>query len=419
MSADAPLGSIDLHIKLRGSEGFKSISNLTWNDIPGFAILTGRNGSGKSQLLLFLAHALNQATDSQYPDLDKLSLEISGDTFRPGETSYVPNSGGYIHDATLAVGNLHQAKQQAIKNLRQSSGQPNIYWRKKLRWAMSIFGEKFHSLSEEQLIKEAPDDLRFMLEDDNVLYGLVHVFLAYRLQTLQELENDVPKHEIRAKLGPAPWEVLNEILSVADFPYRVEAPKGSLLDPYNFELKEGNIAVNPKDLSSGEKVILQLALWLYDSRHHNRFPRLFLMDEPDAHLHPSMTRQFMNVVQEVLVNRYKVRVILTTHSPSTVALAPEGSIFEMTRGANAITRSKSKADTIGLLTAGLVVVSATTRFVLAEDEADVDFYSTVRDILSEYGPSKDAMALSPAPTIVFLPASTGQGANKIGGKSVV
>jgi hypothetical protein len=121
----------------------------------------------------------------------------------------------------------------------------------------------------------------------------------------------------------------------------------------------------------------------------------------------------------VLVKKYKVRVIMTTHSPSTVALAPEESLFEMQRVSPRIRRSQSKADTIGLLTAGLVTVSASTRFVLVEDDDDVLFYSAVRDILMDFGPSKDREKLRPSPTIVFLPASRGKGAGKTGGGSSV
>jgi hypothetical protein len=50
----------------------------------------------------------------------------------------------------------------------------------------------------------------------------------------------------------------------------------------------------------------------------------------------------------------------------------------------------------------------------------VKFYNTIRDILADQGPSKDSKALKPAPSIVFMPASTGRGSVKVpGGKNVV
>jgi hypothetical protein len=81
--------------------------------------------------------------------------------------------------------------------------------------------------------------------------------------------------------------------------------------------------------------------------------------------------------------------------------------------------SRSKESTIGLLTAGLVTVSPSTRYVLVEDEDDIKFYAAIRDILVDYGPSRDPRAIQPAPTIVFLPASTGAGKAKVGGGRTV
>jgi energy-coupling factor transporter ATP-binding protein EcfA2 len=172
-------------------------------------------------------------------------------------------------------------------------------------------------------------------------------------------------------------------------------------------------------LSSGEKTILRTLLWFYNTKHNKIFPKLFLLDEPDAHLHPSMTRQFIDVLKNVLVDQYDVRVILTTHSPSTVALAPEESLFVMSREQPRIRRPASKAEAIGLLTSGLVIVSAGTRFILVEDEDDLNFYSAIRDVLTDQGPSRDPKALKPAPSLVFMPASTGQGKGKTGGGSSV
>lgn len=132
-----------------------------------------------------------------------------------------------------------------------------------------------------------------------------------------------------------------------------------------------------------------------------------------------MTMQFMTVMNDILVNKYGVRVIMSTHSPSTVALSPEGSLFEMEKGRPDVARSPSRDHTIGLLTAGLVTVGPGTKYVFVEDEADVEFYSVVRDLLSDNGPTRDPMSLEPAPSIVFLPASIGTGKSKTGGGCTV
>jgi hypothetical protein len=43
------LTPLTIEIKLDGSQGYKSIRELVWDGVPPFAILTGVNGSGKTQ----------------------------------------------------------------------------------------------------------------------------------------------------------------------------------------------------------------------------------------------------------------------------------------------------------------------------------------------------------------------------------
>lgn len=76
---------------------------------------------------------------------------------------------------------------------------------------------------------------------------------------------------------------------------------------------------------------MALIFVLYHASSNGNFPEVILFDEPDAHLHPSLTQLFINVIQETLVNEQKVKVILSTHSPSTIALSPSDSIYRMDR----------------------------------------------------------------------------------------
>lgn len=421
-AASPTLGSLKIEIGGAGSASYKSIDELVWDNIPPFAVLTGLNGSGKTQLLELLAYKLTNTFHPQLNDLRQVRVVITGDSFGPDAIAYLPSRWDIGGASALGIGEMQQATQQLFQQLRQNSPYDMAQRTKRAR-IERLLGVSLDQLNPETFAARLPDDFAFMLDEVDVTAGLGHVFLAYRLRTAEELERGTPMPDVISKLGPAPWDIVNETFQAAEFPYRVVSPKGSrLLEPYQFRLEEAQsgLQLSTSDLSSGEKTLLGLVLWLYNSKHHNRFPRLLLLDEPDAYLHPSMTRHFLSVVKEVLVDRYNVRAILITHSPSTVALAPEGSVFEMSRTKPRISASKSKADTVGLLTAGLVIVSPSTRQVLVEDDADVEFYGAVRDTLSDYGPSRDPRALKPSPSLVFLPASLGTGHGKVGGgKSVV
>ncbi|MDT0619452.1 ABC transporter ATP-binding protein, partial [Salinisphaera sp. P385] len=124
------------------------------------------------------------------------------------------------------------------------------------------------------------------------------------------------------------------ILEVCRLDFRVEPPPLHEVGSYEPKLTKlsSEVEMRFQDLSSGEKVLMSFALCLYnatDARQEKPFPKLLLLDEVDAPLHPSMVVSLIDTVREVLVEGKGVSVIMTTHSPSTVALAPEEALYEM------------------------------------------------------------------------------------------
>lgn len=418
---------LSIRITSRSGGRYKSIAELSWDNIPGFAILTGKNGSGKTQLLEVLAYHLSGALPQNMRQGETLPLNIvlDGIEYKPEQIAYVPSAGRFSGGNPVSVAGMPQVRQQALQYVQQAHGYTNDITAtiKGRRVNALLKGKAAHSLTPGELKEIFPDDFEFMLDDVDVTAGLTYVFVAHRLKILESLERGLQGLTKDGQaLGPAPWDVVNQSLSVAGFPYEVVSPiESSIMDNYELRLRDlqSGTQIGALDLSSGEKVLLQLVLWLYSSGKEDVFPKLLLLDEPDAHLHPSMTNQFLDVISEVLVNKYGVRVIMTTHSPSTVALAPEGSIFQLERGAETVERVAHRQDVISILTAGLVTVSRSTRFCFVEDEGDVTFYEAVREILTDYGPSRDPMALKTSPSIAFIAASVGSGATKIAGGCTV
>lgn len=403
---------------------YKSIGQLTWRDIPGFAILTGRNGSGKTQLLEVLALAFSGALPPRLSQLP-VSVGVAGMTYAPHEIGYLPSGGRFSGGSGSSISNVPQVRNQVI----QFAQNPNMHRQdlvnhlRAQRGQHRFAGHNARSLTPEQISELLPDDLEFAIDDLDVTEGLAHVFMGYRLKDLQAIEAKRPGIDKRGNpLGPPPWEVVNDALKVAGFPYEIISPtETDLIDVYTLRVRDlgTNVVINAMDLSSGEKVILQVVLWLFIAGKDGLLPKLLLLDEPDAHLHPSMTTQFLDTLVEVLVKRHGIRVIMTTHSPSTVALAPEGSIFRLDRGGSSV-QPASRTEMISVLTSGLITVARTSKFCFVEDVDDVDFYETVYGVLTDYGPSKDPRALNPGIPIAFVPVSVGKGVNKqSGGKTVV
>lgn len=405
----------------QSAETFKSIGRLSWRNIPRLAILTGINGAGKSQLLELLAYKL---TSTSYPNIDisKVHVEVDGPRFDADEVAYSPSLIKLGGRPELRLADLQDAKRKLHQDLQPNIPQTDLGKHALRRRIEKILGKPIKNVSQAEFVERMPNDFNYMVEDVDLTAGLSHVFLAHRVRIVEALERDRTEGGLAA-LGGAPWDLVNDVLSSAGLTYRLRNPSDtSLLAPYRLQLIDQVTGAHfgPEDLSSGEKVLLRLVLWLYNSEQHGRLPKLLLLDEPDAHLHPSMCQQFITVLRDVIVAKYGVRVIMTTHSPSTVALAPHDAIFEMQREQPRISAAPSQAHAVALLTAGLITVSPSTRFVLVEDEADVQFYNGIRSVLTEYGSTRDGCPLEPTPSLVFLPASVRQDAAKIGGgKSVV
>lgn len=412
-----------IEITQQGS-GYKSIRSISWKDVPAFSIVTGRNGSGKTQLLEVLAYHFTGTTPPQGPL--GLKVKVDGLKIDADEVGFVPSSGRFGGGSSASVAQMQNMRQnmfQQAQNMANFAHDPTQMPRAR-RIEKILRGQNWQVATNNGQKSFNDDEFMALLADVDVASSLAPIFVAHRFKLLEALERGTPNVNKEGKpLGPAPWDVVNDSLKVAGFPYRVTSPQEvEILDYYILRLRDSSsgLEISPSDLSSGEQVLLQLILWLFSSSKEGVFPKLLLLDEPDARLHPSMTVQFLDVVSEVLVRKHGVRVIMTTHSPSTVALAPEGSVFQMERGASRILPVTDRGAINSMLTAGLITVSRATRFCFVEDEDDVRFYNAVLDILTDAGPSKDPHAIQPTPSLVFIAASVGKGAQKIsGGKSIV
>lgn len=423
-SATTHLPPPPLRIEIGGgsSKPYKSIDYLVWDKIPPFAILTGVNGSGKTQLLELLAYKLSGIRSPQY-DVAATAV-TSSDVFGAGTVVYIPGT-NLLTQPNVGVEQIRQIGHQQVRTfLQQGANAQDLSTGSRMAWIDQWLKEKgLAGKSEQEILEKFPSDLSYMLDEADVMSGLAYVFQAHYLKFAQERARSKDWAAVDARLGRAPWDLLNDALEAADFAYRVVSPTETDLHlhyPLMFRRVGLTAPIPPTALSSGEQAIVKLFAWIFHTKNYRRAPKLYLLDEPDAHLHPSLTRQFMSILKDVLVDQYGIRVILSTHSPSTVALAPEGSVFEMFREQPRIVPSPTVSHTVGLLTSGLMVVSKETKFVFVEDEDDVLFYGTIWEILTDVGPSRVPNGVPPTPSVVFLPASIGSGASKqAGGCTVV
>lgn len=185
-------------------------------------------------------------------------------------------------------------------------------------------------------------------------------FHKYRNEMEGTALRTLPEDEFERVYGRKPWGVVNEILSSFDsLKYRVNSPEG--LDIFgNYQLRlehieKPGLTVDFSNLSSGERVLMALVASVYKSSSDQYFPDLLLLDEVDASLHPSMMKNMLGVIENVFLKN-DVKVILVSHSPTTLALAPEPSIFIMNRGGPRRIEKRSKEEAMKILSEGFATI---------------------------------------------------------------
>ncbi|WP_026941362.1 ATP-binding protein [Hellea balneolensis] len=170
-----------------------------------------------------------------------------------------------------------------------------------------------------------------------------------------------------------PWVVINEIMEgihqqgggqdVFNFEITnpqtdvltLESYQGYIFQPQLLDKVHGQARAF-EALSSGEQTLLALALSIYQSADNFELPKVLLLDEIDASLHPSMTKALLGTLESVFVAR-GIEVILATHSPSTIALASEETIYVVNKGNVATKISKhSRAQAMSLISEGYITL---------------------------------------------------------------
>ncbi|KQP63745.1 hypothetical protein ASF47_17300 [Nocardioides sp. Leaf285] len=401
-----------MHKSLRQDE-------LAATELPDFAVVTGTNGSGKTHLLEMLSSALfGDRRDEPLLRTTPVHFVGAGDLLHLTNPSAVHLSG----QVTDGGHQLQRGLAALAEQLRQEptiEGPEPLSLRKRVATAAVEDGIITYEAMSQLLARTLGDPWELPPTAlasfaplagaqmnpfaDNIGLIFRNWLQAHLLNDLQELraargqDSYVRSPEqMRVLIGPPPWEVFNLTLHEVGLPFEVTAPP-DLLDPYsvNAELirtaADGPTAapasrLRMEDLSSGERTLLGLALVLLNITATGmtpRVPSMVVLDEPDATLHPSMVKNLVTMLQNVFCQRFGVRVVLTTHSPSTVALAPPESIILMSREGPRL-RPVSTDTALAALTVGIPTLSVRSenrRQVFVEAPFDERAYTTMWALL--------------------------------------
>jgi ABC-type multidrug transport system ATPase subunit len=320
-------------------------------NLPNFTILTGINGSGKTQILNGIAESVMTLVDQNNLIINKLGQTLIVDSRALAPPDYNAVSTDNILEAPNAIWSrikMWQERSSVNTHIKDSANANALYKymgdqdEPVVRYIIETSGINPNFLTRDQVIDYYPG---FDASGISTVFNqnLALLFVRYHerwinnqfKQFLSEKKGIsgygyLTESEFTSLYGELPpWATLNNILQDVGLNFTFNFPNLNVRGPFELKLINNKTGAEIKfsDLSSGEKVVMSLVFATYTSNHQFKFPQVLLMDEPDASLHPSMARLFLRTVNKLFVEKHGVKVIMTTHSPASVALADEESLF--------------------------------------------------------------------------------------------
>ena len=364
------IGGIMKEILVKLKQKYKQFQDGSNINLRGdLIIISGVNGSGKSQLIDVIS-GNSEIPENTHPlDMEKYEikrmLKINDNEIKKEEIFRRTFKDNYKikNFQSPEPKNLKWHKEMAWKYFSSEQAWRDISgfdkakgivenslinkgFQAKPEWNSSMKNNTNTGISKEEFIKVLPDN--FIWEPDD-LFGsqiedIFYNFCAKRANEESRCGREGIKFNEEEYLKNAPWKILNNLFEKLNFKYR-------FLEDYTYDTPNivEDIILYPikndktldfnsprflEDLSDGEKAIISLT---FASLNESRRPieKILLLDEYDNTLNPSLTQSLFEVIEEFFIKK-GVIVIMTTHSPVTISLAPDyASYYEMFKQDNA------------------------------------------------------------------------------------
>lgn len=374
-------------------EPFSPLGNLV--------VLTGQNGCGKTRLL--------ESIQKTFTTVEMAGKQLQNqDIIIVDQNKLTPNFGSTYNDGQFQ--SKITSTLQMFERVKKDLDSPFNVQKAQNQGRMSNDSLPYESLFHlcgsiaKYLNKPASelthDEIRINFEDHvhsilgfQNISGICNQYIqrkrlnrSNRYFALQENEDIafLTDEQFLERFGKEPWSIINEIIeSTFDGKFYFTVPEENLQSySYNARLiqRDTGATVTVQALSSGEKTLLWLALTLFNSQYYDqaaiKTPKLLLLDEPDAFLHPKMVVKMYKVLN-AFSTTFSSKIFITTHSPTTVALAPENSIYVVT---GTIISSVTKDEGIAELLDGITQIAINPenrRQVFVESQYDVNVYQRI------------------------------------------
>ncbi|MCA4809614.1 AAA family ATPase [Empedobacter stercoris] len=256
------------------------------------------------------------------------------------------------------------------------------------------------------------DNVLDSISFDSGFFNLYDISLEEKNYQLNIKQNDINKflksegqivhvysdEELKKHFGESPIKILNDVLNEFDVNGYEFKNSNLQLDIHNgmqnqnihiyLYNKNGNFQTQLETLSSGEKTLLALAFSVFKLKKKKIIAKVLLMDELDSALHPSMSQRLVNVLYNYFYKILGIKIIISSHSPSTIAFSPNESLYIIKKGdTNKLIHQVSKDEALKELTIGVPSFSINyenRKQVFVESKYDVEYYSAFYDIFKDY-----------------------------------
>ena len=253
----------------------------------------------------------------------------------------------------------------------------------------------YYLIKKEEFIENMPNEYQLNPFERSFTNWFVEYKNKSRDNALKQLDakdnlatNHLSDGEFEEKFGQKPWEQMDTILSELSINLRFTPPRTDELDSYVAKLTDPDRKYNidSTNVSSGEKVILSLISSAQYSAQYDVplvLPKIILLDEPDAHLHPRFSSVLIAMLRKLTTDYKNLHIVVVTHSPSTIALANDDEVFFLRSHGTSKFIEKHDLDTVlSILTHGLPTLNISTtnaRQVYVEGKSDKRVFDAIYD----------------------------------------
>lgn len=322
------------HFKI---ENFRNIRFAECHNLPGFVVICGGNGCGKSALLQALMTAKEHAAPSGGFNADPRSVSANADKARIHirirfsdierqwyETQYggeCPELDDIIIE--IAKGGRANAVKRSNYTKRLLSSFSRDYLESpgffdyidahRLPKKKDLSTWNASALNDSHIKQSfgAAGDQKFAFTKE-YLASLVFGDLQQIQSNRREGSTTGPEPDSLAPIREffddffAPMKFVDVLINRSPFQFIIRTPRGD---------------IDIDDMSAGEKEVLNTFI-----RFHQLQPRdaVILFDEADAHLHPDLERRYLEVLRTIGQGN---QIVLTTHSPEMMIEAGSDALF--------------------------------------------------------------------------------------------